>query len=119
MPTFKINPAPTFAADVMLTVPGATEPVRLPVTFRHYSQTAFDALVAQAKAQEQAGKPVSAADWLINLVVDWGPGIVDDDDKPVAFSHKALAQLLDNYPGAFGQINSAYGRALVEARAKN
>ncbi len=119
MPTFRLNPAPTFAADVMLTVPGAVDAFRLPVTFKHYSQSAFDALVAKTRESESAGKPMPAADWLCHLVVDWGPVVVDEDDKPVPFSREALAKLLDNYPGAFAQINAAYGRALIEARAKN
>ena len=119
MPTFRLNPAPTFAADVLLTVPGGVEPFRLPVTFKHYSQSAFDALVTKTREVEKAGQPMPAADWLCHLMVDWGSVVEDADDKPVPFSREALAKLLDNYPGAFAQINAAYGRALVEARAKN
>jgi hypothetical protein len=119
MPTFRLNPAPTFEADVLLTVPGAVESFRLPVTFKHHSRSAFDALVAKAGEAEKAGQAMPAADWLCHLLADWGPVVVDDNDKPIPFSRDALAKLLDNYPGAFVQINAAYGRALVEARAKN
>ena len=119
MALFRITPAPTFQAEVALVVPGQAEPFKLTVTFRHHGKKAFDAMVEAAAAREKAGEPLEPAEWIAKLVVDWGPEVVDTRDEPVPFSVANLATLLDNYPAAFYEFNAAYGRALVEARAKN
>lgn len=118
MPTFRLCPAPTFAGIVPIVVPGATEPFKLKVTFKHHTQSAFDALKKAATEREAAGDPMPAAEWVGQLVVDW-QDVLDQDDRPVPYSPTALAALLDNYPSSFWSFNRAYAQALTEAREKN
>lgn len=107
---FKLNPDPTFVAKVQITTPAGPAAV-LDITFRHKGKTAFAAFGSAA-----IGKAHSEV--LADVIVDWN-GPLDDAGNPVAYTPAALAQLLDNYPPAGEEILNAYGRALMESRAKN
>lgn len=109
---FKINPKPTFKADVQLTVIGSAEPATLVVTFKHKGRKALADWVALPKKMAEAGTPVKDADYLNEVIADWeGP------DLP--YSIEALDQLLDAYQPSGQELFEAYIRALTESRAKN
>lgn len=109
---FKINPNPTFKADVQLTVIGSTEPAKLVVTFKHKGRKALADWVALPKKMADAGTPIKDADYLDEVIADW-----EGVDAP--YSVEALDTLLDAYQPAGQELFEAYIRALTESRAKN
>lgn len=115
---FRIDPAPIFAAEVRLTVPGAAECATITVTWRHKGRRALRAWLAPDAPA--AGQPPESTDaqWLGEAIADWS-GPQDEHGQPVAYSPDALAALLDAYPAAAGELRDAYLSALTQSRAKN
>lgn len=109
---FKINPNPTFTADVLLTVHGSAEPAKLCVTFKHKGRKALADWIGLPKKMADAGTPVKDADYLGEVIEDW-----DGVDAP--YSIESLDALLDAYQPAGMELYEAYIRALTESRAKN
>lgn len=107
----KLNPNPTFRADVPLTVPGQEAAGTVNFTFRHMGRNAF-----KVWSEAASGKP--DAESLTELIANW-QGVTDDAGAPVAFSDIALAALLDAYPAAGLEIVQAYVKALTESRLGN
>lgn len=103
--SLKLQPNPTFTATAELSVPGQEKTARVTVTFKH---------LARNKIQEYfkglEGK--TDADALGEIMVGWD-GI---DEK---FSPEALAELLDNYPAAAGELFESFRTNLMESRRKN
>jgi hypothetical protein len=108
---FKINPSPTFTADVKVSVPGQDAPALLTLTFRHKGRKALNAWVDGA----QQGDDVQ----LLDQVIESWRGVVDEQGAPVPYGAAALASLLDDYPASGGEIFSAYVKELTGARGKN
>ena len=102
---FKITPKPTFRATVPLSVPGSDKPAAIGVDFRHLSKSALRDYFAGLEGK-------SDAEALAEVITGW-------EGVDVPFSADALAQLLDNYPAAAGELFEAFRRELLEARAKN
>lgn len=129
---FKITPNPTFAGLVNITVPGADKPAVLQVTWRHMGRAALaqwlrkpGSVVAPAAIEpapalaDQAADPAAQdATWLTLAMANWA-GPQDADGAPVPFSQVALANLLDAYPAAGGELLAAYLAAMTESRSKN
>jgi len=107
----KLNPAPTFEADIRLTVPGAAEPVEVKMTLRHMALDKIDAWYAKNKDR----KPVDALD---EIIAGWS-GVIGDDGQEVPYSREALATLTNNYAAATSEIILGWQRALTESRVKN
>jgi len=101
----KLNPNPTFEAEVRITVPGEAEPQTVTLTFAYKAKSELaeylKGMVGKTDAQALQG-----------VVVGWSG--VDTE-----FSAEALATLLDNYHAAPGEIIEGYIKALAESRAKN
>lgn len=107
---FKLNPNPTFACAVPISVAGMPEPMDLNVVYRRKSKAALEKWMAEAKGKEDAAI-------LHEVIVSWS--VKDADDKDVPYSLSALAELLDNYPPAHGELFRGYLRELTEAKRKN
>ncbi len=127
---FKLNPAPTFVAQVPLSVPGQAEPVPLSITFKHKTRPAFAEWHARAHQMPDAA-PVGAAiadiarsvtqhdvSVLKDVIEDWS-GLVGADGAPVPYTVANLGDLLDNYPASAREIYAAYKAELTEAKRKN
>lgn len=108
---FKLNPAPTFVAQVPISVPGLSEPLEVAITFRHKAKTAVKSWMDNA-----AGK--TDADLLHEIIAGWS-GMQAEDGAEVAYSLTALGDLLENYPASHGELFRAYLRELTEAKRKN
>lgn len=108
---FKLNPNPTFACAVPLTVPGLPEPLEVQFTFRHKTDTQLAAWILESKGQDELVL-------LHGLIVSWS-GVKDDAGAEVPYSLTALTDLLGNYWAAKDEIASAYARELKESKTKN
>lgn len=108
---FCIDPAPTFAADVDVPMPGGATAV-LPLTFRHRSIRQVQELQAR-----MASDSLSDAQILGELIEAWQVTRADGSDVP--YSADALAELLDNYPAAGPEIYRGYVDALRRGRLGN
>lgn len=107
---FRLTPNPTFTADVKVTVPGADAQAVLTLTFRHKGRKALKAWIEGAAERPDA-------EFLDEVIESWRG--VETATGAVAYSRETLAELLDAYPAAGGEIFDAYLRALTRAREKN
>jgi hypothetical protein len=110
---FSIVPDPTFAAPVLLSRPAAAAPIKVTFTFRHKSLRQLNAWLAKAKSYKDD------AEFLGEVIESWGPEIVGADSKPLPYSKKALAELLDKFPGSGAEILRDYRKHLQDARLGN
>lgn len=106
---FNLNPSPTFKAAVSLSVPGQEQPLEVYFTFRHKTRSAVE---QWAKTFLQN----PGADALAEIIVGWD---LRQDGEPVPYSHTALAELIENYTPARGEISDAYLIELTRAKRKN
>lgn len=111
---FRLVPAPTFEAQVSLSVPGAAVPAVLRMVFRHKGRRD---LTTWMSAAIQGGGGTDA-EWLNQVVVGWS-GVADPAGADVPYTLEALAALLDAYPAAGRQIYESYLEALTGERRKN
>lgn len=108
---FRINPAPTFDAEVGITIPGAAECATLAVTFRHRGRRELKAWIDRAK------DAASDAAYLGEVIESWR-GVEDAEGRALPYSAEALAKLLDAYPTSGSELFDAYLDALTRAREK-
>jgi hypothetical protein len=108
---FRIEPNPTFDAEVRITVPGSAEPALLAVTFRHRGRRELKAWIDRAK------DAASDTAYLGEVIASWR-GVEDADGRALPYSAEALARLLDAYPASGGELFDAYLDALTRAREK-
>ena len=99
---FKLQPEPTFKADVFIPQPGGETAV-LGVTFRHQTIKTLSAF------EHQADK--SAADLLAVIISEWA--------LPEPCTLESMEVLLDNYPGAMQAIMKTYYEELTGNHEKN
>lgn len=102
---FKIDPNPTFWADVRLTVPGEIEPVPVRFEFRHKDKA--ELLAFHERAADQPDDVT-----LAEVVANWS-GFNE------SYSEPALRRLLLKYGPASKEIYRAYFSALTQSRVKN
>ena len=103
--SLKLQPNPTFTANAEISVPGQDKPARVTVTFKHLSKNKIKDYFANLEGK-------SDAEALGEIITGWD-GI---DEK---FSPDALAELLDNYPAAGGELFECFRANLMESRRKN
>lgn len=101
---FRLEPNPTFRAKIKIPVPGQTSAV-LDIEFRHKTRKA-----AMKFGQSLEGRDEVEA--LEEIIVNWSNCEQD-------YSRDALAQLIENYPGAFLAITAGYADELVHGRRGN
>jgi hypothetical protein len=113
----KLNPKPTFEATVKITVPGQQEPAPVKFTFKYMPKKALLEFFEKHRAEyDDEGNELKAAsqdDVMLGEIITAWSGI----DEP--YSEKALAEFLDNYPAAAGEIIVAYNKLVLESRVKN
>lgn len=107
---FKLNPNPTFQCAVPISVAGLPEPLDLNLVFRRKSKTALEKWMSDAKGKDDAAI-------LHEIILSWT--VKDDADADVPYSLTALAEFLENYPAAHGELFRGYLRELTEAKRKN
>ena len=112
----KLNPNPTFADEVTITVPGQKEPGTINLTFKYRSRKEYGEFLASLEEKKDEagnvvvpGKTVSEA--LPEFVIGW--------DLPEEFNAENVEIFLNNYPAAYGEIFTAYSRLLLGSRVKN
>lgn len=108
---FKIIPNPVFSASVPLTVPGQDASGVIEIEFRHKGRKELAAWIDAVKGKQDA-------ELLAEVINGWS-GVQDKDGAEAAYTPALLAQLLDTYPPAGGELFSAYLKALTESRVKN
>lgn len=107
---FRLKPDPTFSALVPLSRAGVEKPIEVPFEFRHKTKSALSEYMARMPGR-------SDADNLDEVIVSWG--VVDEDGKPIPYSHTALVELLERFGPAKGEIFTTYLRELSESKRKN
>ena len=107
MAKLKLNPEPTFKVKVPIPVAGSA-PVPVEFTFKYRTRAQLrDYATALADIPDDADEVVAFKDF----VVGWE---LDD-----AFTDENIARLLDAYPGASGELISAYLRESSGVRRGN
>ena len=112
----KLNPNPTFSAEVSITVPGEKEPGTVTLVFKYLGRKDFaEFLKRTGEEKDDNDKVVKPAksdiEVFSEIVLGW--------DIPDEFSPKNVAIFLDNYPAAAGEVYTQYARLLFESRVKN
>lgn len=108
---FCLKPAPTFASDVRLTIPGQPSPGVLTITWRHKGRKEAEAWVKGAAGRKDP-------EILGEVIAGWS-GVTDDQGQDVPFTCEALESLCNDFPAAGMELFDAYLAALSESRAKN
>ena len=101
----KINPNPTFDAEVKVTVPGDEKPGSVKLTFKYMSRKDLAAFWEKNKKK-------SDVDLFMNFVEGW-KGI------DAEFNAENVELFLNNYPASGQEITRQYQRLLLESRVKN
>lgn len=108
----KINPDPTFTADVSITVPGQGEPGIISLTFKYMCKADVVAFWANIESKREADKNLTEAEVFETFVTDWGG--VDAE-----FNKENIELFLGNYPAASREIVLRWQSLLLESRIKN
>jgi len=103
----KLQPNPTFRAEVGIPVPGQPEPVKIWCVFAHMDRDEFRAFAAP-----EASASRSDAQSLQRILRGW-----EGVDAP--FSEEAVAKLCQQYHGAAFAISSVFVQELTKARLGN
>lgn len=106
---FRIQPNPTFSAEVSIHTPDGVGKVTF--VFKHKGKKALQAFL-KSFTDAEAPEDINEAETLMGIVEGW-------DGVDTKFSAKALETLLDNYPSAGRAIIDAYVPALLEGQEKN
>lgn len=101
---FKLDPNPTFKANVGIPVPGE-EPAQIPFEFKYYAEDEWDAYL-----KEHPG--INIRDTLFDIVLSW-----EIDGEP--FSRESLIKMFNKYPGSVNAIWQKFNDERYGIRAKN
>lgn len=93
---------------------GASTPCRFEFRFKRLPRSRLNAL---QKAQEAAGEHdidslERDTDYVMDIADGW-KGVTTPDGAPVDFTRENVAELLDNYPNAAGEIVKAFFEATL------
>jgi len=105
---FKLQPNPTFKAEVLIPVPGG-KPGKITAIFKHKGKKELQSFFESLQTE---GDQRSDVDALGELLAGW-EGV---DDK---FSEENLGILLDAYPGSAMAFFETFRKEALEARTKN
>lgn len=109
---FKLQPNPTFEAQIAIPVPGGGED-KIKFKFKRLGRKALRSLFDELNAKTaEAVSEVDETEILLKVVEGWSG--VDAE-----FNAENLATLCDNYPGAIGAILGNYSSKMVGAQEKN
>jgi len=123
----KLNPNPTFEAEVEITVPGQQETGTVKLTFKYLGRKEYRAMVDswdEVKEPDKLdkggkiikeGKVIKPAtlkeDAFLQIVTSW--------DLPEPFNLENVQIFLNNYPAAYMDIFTQYSKLLLQSRLKN
>lgn len=123
----KLNPNPTFEANVEITVPGQEETGTISLTFKYRSSKEYWAWVESIKEQKEPdkldkegkvlkqGKVIrkekTAFEAFLEFVEGW--------ELPEKFTKENVEIFLNNYPMAYAEIVGSYVKLLLGSRVKN
>jgi len=105
---FKLNPNPTFKAQVLIPVPGGADG-KITVLFKHKGRKALQEFFASLTDEANTRTDVDA---LGELIADW-------EGVDAKYTAENLEQLLDAYPSAAMALFDAYRNTAMAAVAKN
>jgi len=109
---FKVTANPTFTIeDLELSIPGQNKKGSIEVEFKYIAP---DELPAFQK--KNGDKPT--IDVLVGLIVSWS-GPVDEQEKPIPYSEKALRALCGQFYQAEKELFQAWHDGSRGARTKN
>ena len=106
---FNLNPSPTFAVPVQLTIPGEPDTKAVAFTFRHKCK---DPLAKWWAGYMQA----PSVSTLAEVIEGWA---LKRDGESVLYTVEALDELCQKYPAAMGEIADTYMLELVRSKRKN
>jgi len=109
---FKIDPEPTFTAEVELSVPGQPAAL-LSVRWKHLTRDKLREWI-----DGLADLKLSDVDGLDFVIAGWD-GVIDQQGQDVPYSKDRLRSLLGSYHAASAELVRAYVRALTESRLGN
>lgn len=119
----KINPDPTFQADVEITVPGWKKPGSVTLTFKYRSRKEFVEFSTWANgATAEELQKMSITQWMKSRRPDdevFPEFVVGWEGMDAEFNQENIATFLNNYPAAFQEIFRNYSSLLLESRIKN
>lgn len=104
----KINPDPTFTADVEISIPGQEETGSARFTFKYKDRDDLEEF--NSRIREASGKDDRAL--LAEILVGW-------DIEGAEFNQENLGIFLKNYPTASGEILTRYYSLTIKSRVKN
>jgi hypothetical protein len=116
--TFSIIPEPTFDFVAPVTKPGTNTLLQLPLKGKNLGRKATLAWTKSAGEPGPDGKPQEDVDYLMQVIVGWGPE-VQANGEPIPFNRDNFENLLDGYPTSGNEIYVAYLKALTEAAKGN
>lgn len=108
----ELDPSPTLAADVLLTVPGSDSKASVRFLFHHKGRRQVRALRDQGQAEGW-----DDLQFLSHVVAGWEN--VTRKGEPVPYSLAELETLIDNYVPAGQEIWDAYTLLLATGRVGN
>ncbi len=103
----KLQPNPTFRAEVGIPVPGQSEPAKIVCVFAHMDRDEFKAFAAPDAVAAR-----SDVESLQRILRGW-------DGVDAEFSADAVAMLCQQYHGAAYAISAAFVAELTKARLGN
>ncbi len=109
---FKLQPNPTFEAQIAIPVPGGGED-KIKFKFKRLGRKALRGLFEELNSKTDGEvSEVDETEILLKVVEGWSG--VDAE-----FNAENLATLCDNYPGAIGAILGSYSSKMVGVQEKN
>jgi len=108
-PLFTFAPPPDFWSAARITVPGQDKPVPIGVRWRPLGRKALRAWIERVGAEPEKA--------LLEVLTAWE--VVDADRREIALDAGSLADFLDAYPLAGGELARQYMEAMHESRLGN
>ena len=108
----KLNPDPTFDADIKVTIPGKQEPGILSMTFRYRGKKAMAELWKKYEKSERKTKVLTDVDLLMDIATGWK---LPDAE----FTRENVELFLDAYPASANEISMEYTKLSMASRVKN
>lgn len=121
----RLSQSAAYKWPVKITIPtdgGKRETFTFDATFNRLKQSRITEIIENGQRKSRGeplepGQDLSDFEVMSEILAGWD-GVVDDDNKPIAFSQSSLEQLCE-LPTVAGQIAEAWMASLQKAKAKN
>jgi len=117
----KLNPNPTFEAEVEITVPGQQETGTVKLTFKYLGRKEYRAMVDswdEVREPDKANKPGKVVK-PATLTEDAFLQFVNGWELPEPFNLENVQIFLNNYPAAYMDTFTQYSKLSLQSRLKN